>query len=173
VLGAVEDQLRDGTRVVIRPITPQDRAEIAAAVRHLSPESRYKRFLGGLDALDERTLRYLTEIDHHDHEALVAFDAADGHGVGVARYARTPGGSEAAELAVVVADAWQGQGLGTLLVRKVIDRARDEGIGRLTALVLATNAEMLDLLKREGWAREGLPHDGTVELSYTVPREVA
>ena len=166
--GAVEDQLRDGTRVTIRPITPEDRTEIAAAVRNLSPESRYKRFLGAVDALDARTLRYLTEIDHHDHEALVAFDAADGHGVGVARYARAPGAADAAELAVVVADAWQGQGLGTLLVRKVIDRARDEGISQLTALVLATNTQMLELLEREGWRREGLPHDGTVELSFVV-----
>ena len=165
----VEDQLRDGTRVQIRPITPEDRAELAAAVRRLSPQSRYQRFLGAIDGLDERTLSYLTEIDHHDHEALVAFDAGDGQAVGVARYARAPAGTDAAELAVVVADPWQGQGLGTLLIRRLVGRAQDEGITRLTALVLAANSDMLQLFEHEGWRREGLPHDGTVELSYTVP----
>lgn len=169
--GTVEEQLHDGTRVRIRPITPEDRAELADAVRRLSPQSRYQRFLGAIDSLDERTLRYLTEIDHHDHEALVAFDAADGQAVGVARYARAADGEDAAELAVVVADAWQGQGLGTLLVRKVVERAREEGLSRLTALVLAANADMLELFEHEGWHRRGLPHDGTVELTYTVPPE--
>ena len=164
----MHEQLPDGTPVLIRPVTPQDRAELAAGFRELSPQSRYRRFLAATEQLDERTLRYLTELDHHDHEALAAFDPADGHGIGVARYVTGPGDPCLAELAVVVADDWQGRGLGTLLVERVVDRAREEGLQHLSALVLATNASMLDLLERHGWRRLGRPEAGTVELRYDV-----
>lgn len=163
--------LRDGAQVFVRPITAQDRRELADAFKRLSPESRYKRFLGAVNELDARTLRYLTEIDHHDHEALAAFDGRDGHGVGIARYVRFQDNPDTAELAVLVADAWQGRGLGTLLVERVVARAQAEGVRRLQALVLATNHAMLRILDEHGWSRCSLPQDGTVEMAFEMPAQ--
>src|SRR5207342_1997238 len=108
----------------------------------LSPESRRLRFLRRKDELTPAELRYFTDVDHHDHEALGALDHTGGRGVGVARYVRDAGDPQAAEIAVTVADDWQGRGLGTELLAQLTRRARCEGIGRFTALVSANNAAM-------------------------------
>ena len=80
--------LADGARLVIRPIEPTDRDLMAAGFERLSPESRYRRFFSPLPDLTGRQLDYLTRVDHHDHEALVALDADSGDGVAVARFVR-------------------------------------------------------------------------------------
>ena len=85
--------------------------------------------------LRERDLDYLTQVDHHDHEALVAVDEATGEGVGVARFVRT--GPDVAEPAVVVADDWQGRGPARGCSTLLAERAREEGIARFVAPVLA------------------------------------
>ncbi len=157
-------RLRDGSHVSIRAITPDDRREIADAFTRLSPESRYRRFLHVMGELDERTLGYLTEIDHHDHEAVAAFDTVDEHGVGIARYVRTQADAPSAEIAVLVADDWQGRGVGTVLLERVVARARAEGVHRLEALVLASNGVMIKLLEEHGWTMSTLPQGGTVEM---------
>jgi acetyltransferase len=82
-------QLRDGTRVLIRPIEPEDRTALAEGFQHLSPESRYRRFFAPVIGLSEGDLDYLTRVDHHAHEALVAVEETTGEGVGVARYVQT------------------------------------------------------------------------------------
>jgi RimJ/RimL family protein N-acetyltransferase len=138
--------LRDGTEVEIRPIGPADKDRLAEAFARLSPESRYRRFFRPLKELRAGDLRYLTEIDHHDHEALVAI-AADGSLVGVARYVRTEEEPELAEVAVTIVDDWHGRGVATELLRALVDRARAEGIERFVALVLGENREALDLFK--------------------------
>ena len=79
--------LADGSRVRTRQIRPADREALADGFARLSAKSRYRRFLGPKPTLSQRELRYLTEVDHVTHEAIVAFDAADGRMVGVARYA--------------------------------------------------------------------------------------
>jgi len=145
---AREVTLRDGSRVTVRPIEPDDRAALADGFERLSPESRYRRFFGAMTRLRDRDLDYLTRVDHHDHEALIAFDAETGQGVGVARYVRI--GPEVAEPAMVVVDDWQGRGLGSLLLRDLVDRARDEGVRRFEAPVLASNPEAVRLLERLG-----------------------
>ena len=73
--------LPDGSRLLIRPIEPADRERVAAGFERLSPESRYRRFFSPLPELSGRQLDYLTRVDHHDHEALVALDADSGEGV--------------------------------------------------------------------------------------------
>ena len=118
--------------IAVRPIEPGDKAALAAAFERLSAESRYRRFLSPHGELSAAELRYLTEVDHHDHEALVALDPATGEGVGVARYVRDRARPESAEIAVA-ADRWQGRGVGTLLLHRLVDRAREEGIRRSTA----------------------------------------
>jgi hypothetical protein len=84
-----EERLRGGERIEIRPIRPEDRDALADGVRQLSSESRYRRFLVPAAELSERDLRYLTEVDHHDHEALVALEPGSDHGIGAASAPRS------------------------------------------------------------------------------------
>jgi GNAT superfamily N-acetyltransferase len=137
-------RLRDGATICIRPIEPDDRAELAAGFRRLSPESRFRRFLSPIAELSERDLDYFTQIDHHDHEALAAFDTETDAGVAVARYVRT--GPDRAEPAVAVADDWQGRGVGSALLDALAERAYESGIRCFEATVLATNSQALALL---------------------------
>ena len=128
--------LRDGTRLDVRSITPDDKAALVDGLERMGPVSRYRRFLAPIGRLRASDLRYLTEVDHHDHEALVARPHGDSQGVGVARYVRLPDDRGAAEFAVAVADDWQGRGVGTALLALLADRAREEGVERFRGLML-------------------------------------
>jgi RimJ/RimL family protein N-acetyltransferase len=114
-------------------------------------------------------LAYLTEVDHHDHEALIAFDRASGDAVGVARYVRADGAS--AEAAVTVLDDWQGLGLGTGLTSLLAERALEEGIERFTALLLAENKDMIALLESLGQVEVTARESGTVEVEVPLDAE--
>jgi len=166
--GEIGVTLRDGSRVTVRPIRPQDAGPLRAGFERLSQESRYRRFLSPMQRLTGPMLRYLTDVDHHDHEALVAV-GPDGTLIGVARFVRRPSDPEAAEMAVTVADDQQGRGVGTALLGLLADRARAEGIQRFTALILASNREMLELIEELGPARTIEQAAGTVELEITLP----
>ena len=161
--------LRDGSHVRIRQGHRSDAQRLLRAFRRLSPESRYRRFLAPMPELNESMVAYLTEIDHHDHEAMVAIDERTDEGVGVARYVRDPQRPEAAEVAVTVIDDWQGRGLGTVLLDVISARAREEGIRSFTALLLAANHEMLDLFGQLGPVRTVDQASGTVEIEVAVP----
>jgi RimJ/RimL family protein N-acetyltransferase len=158
--------LRDGSKVVIRQVRSADAPLLADGFARLGPESRRLRFLRRKDELSAAELRYFTDIDHHDHEALGALDHAGGRGVGVARYVRDTGDPQAAEIAVTVVDDWQGRGLGTELLARLSGRARAEGIHRFTALVSADNAAMAGLLRSVSASPVHREH-GTVE--YEIP----
>ncbi|MEX2622454.1 MAG: GNAT family N-acetyltransferase [Acidimicrobiia bacterium] len=127
--------LGDGTRVLIRPIRADDKQLLQEGIRHLSPESRYLRFLHYLERLTPAELRYLTEIDYRDHFAWVAIslDKPDHLGLGVARYIRDGNQPKQAEAAVAVIDDYQGRGLGRLLLTKLADSARENGIDAFIA----------------------------------------
>ena len=168
---AVEVELRDGSRVRVRPIEPDDRDALAAAFERLSDRSRYRRFLAATPRLTSTVLTYLTDVDHHDHEALVAFDEASGDLIGVGRFVREEGDDEAAEAAITVADDWQGRGLGTTLLELISARAREEGIERFTATLLAENREMLDLFDALGPVRVVDRREGTIEIVAEIPPE--
>jgi GNAT superfamily N-acetyltransferase len=118
----------------------------------ICPESRYRRFLSAMPSLSESMVRYLTEIDHHDHEAMIALDEETGEGTGVARFVRDAKRPASAEVAVTVIDDWQGRGLGTLLLEVLSARAREEGITIFTAMMLATNREN-DGRDHRAWTR--------------------
>ena len=159
------------TPLEIRPIRPEDRAALAEAFEHLSAESRYRRFLGPKPALSPRELTYLTEVDHVGHEAYVAF-APDGALIGVARYALWTGRSDVGEFAVTVADAWQHQGLGTVLARRVIAAARANDLDSLTASTFWENLPSRRLLRRVGFRAAG--GDGAVlEFRLDLQQDVA
>jgi GNAT superfamily N-acetyltransferase len=125
--------------------------------------------LAATPELTEEMVRYLTHVDHRDHEAIIALDDRTGEGIGVARYVRLPERPDVAEVAVTVIDDWQGRGLGTLLLEAVSARARAEGIKHFTALILATNEEMIDLLMRLDPVRVIDRAPGTVELEVAIP----
>ena len=161
--------LGDGSRVRIRQGHRSDRDLLLRGFGRLSPQSRYRRFLAPMAELNEQTVRYLTAIDHHDHEAMVALDEETGEGIGVARYVRHSERRDAAELAVTVADDWQGRGVGTLLVEVLSARAREEGIRSFTALMLADNADMMDVLSRLAPVRVVDREAGTVEIEMPIP----
>jgi RimJ/RimL family protein N-acetyltransferase len=120
---------------------------VADGFARLSARSRQLRFLTPKKELSPAEVRYFTDVDHHDHEALGALDHAGGRGVGIARYVRDADDSQAAEIAVTIVDDWQGRGLGTELVAQLSERARSEGIRRFTALVAADNPAMAGLLR--------------------------
>jgi GNAT superfamily N-acetyltransferase len=140
--------LADGAQLTIRPVRPDDKPLLAEAFARLSDESRYRRFFTPLRELGTEQLAYLTELDHHDHEALLALDAPSRACVGVARFVRVA--PDVAEPAVVVADRWQHRGVGTALLERLADRARAEGITRFSATVLAQNRDAIRLLERLG-----------------------
>ena len=131
-----------------RSIQPDDKALIAAGLARMSEESRYRRFMAPKPGFTSAELAYLTEIDHHDHEALVAIDPSSGEAVGVARYVRLPEEPRVAEPAVAVIDDWQGLGLGSELLQRLIARAREEGVERFRAVVMRENRPMLNMLER-------------------------
>ena len=139
----------------VRPLEPSDRAGVAALFERLSPESRHRRFLSPKPNLSEKELTYLTSVDHRWHEALAAVDRRDGSIVGVARYAKVPARSVAADGAVAVADDLQGQGIGTALVRCLIARARVNGFAVLTASTLWDNRPARALLRSMGFHARG------------------
>jgi RimJ/RimL family protein N-acetyltransferase len=162
--------LRDGSQVLIRPICASDKPLVAAAYERLSPESRRRRFLVTQSRLSDEDLRYLTEVDHRRHEALIALDAQTGEAVGDARYVQLPGQREAAEVAAVVADDWHGRGLATALLTELTQRARAIGLSRYTAVVSADNRAVLDALEGLGARRTGTG-GGEVELEIELPSE--
>jgi GNAT superfamily N-acetyltransferase len=161
--------LRDGSRVRIRRLRDSDSELLLRGFRRLSPESRYRRFLAPTPELSAQTLRYLVEIDHRNHEALIAVDEECNEGVGVARYVRSPARPNAAEVAVTVLDDWQGRGLGTLLLEAITMRAREEGVATFTALMLVDNSQMMDLLQRLGAVRVVDRDAGAVEVEVHLP----
>ena len=139
--------LRDGSMVWIRQVQAADAPLLADGFARLSADSRSTRCLGAKKELSPAELRYLTDVDHHDHEALGALERPGGPGVGIARYIRHPGNPQAAEIAVTVVDDWQGRGLGTELVRQLSDCAWRAGIRRFTAMATAGNVAAVMLLR--------------------------
>jgi RimJ/RimL family protein N-acetyltransferase len=167
----VQERLRDGERIEIRPIRPEDREVLADGVRRMSAESRYRRFFSPLDHLSEQQLTYLTEVDHHDHEALVALEEGTGQGIGVARFVRSESDAEVAEFAVAVADDWHNRGVGTALIHRLADRAREEGIRRFSGSILEENRPMLDLADELGDVSVRDRSAGAVEIEVELPEE--
>ena len=160
--------LPDGGVVHVRPIEPDDKALLRAGFERLSPESRYRRFLHSVKRLTEADLAYFTEVDHADHEALVAVGPHGTELVGVARYVRLDD-PQTAEVAIAVLDDWQGRGVGTLLMHELTNRARAAGVRRFAATCLADNAAVIDLLRRLGETRVDHPEPGLAHLAIDLP----
>ncbi len=160
---------RDGVPFTIRPISPADKEALVSGFERLSSRSRYRRFLGGVAHLTPSEVAYFTEVDHRDHEALVAI-SGDGEMIGVARYVRLAERPRAADLAITVADRWQGRGIGTMLLRRLAQRATSAGVDVFVATCLASNHEVMDLLEELGAGATARREDaGVVTIEVELP----
>lgn len=157
----VTEVLRDGTHVLVRPISKGDVQLERDFIERLSPQSRRFRFLGAIKSPSEALLKQLTDIDESSEAAFIALVADSGHKreIGVARFSAQPGGS--AEVAVTVDDHWQGKGLATLLMKRLIEVARRRGIERLYSTDAADNHAMRDLATHLGFSCKPDPDDAT------------
>lgn len=147
----VRYSLEDGRAVDIRPIQPDDAQRLQSAHTRLSPESRYRRFLGVKPTLTAEDARYLAEIDGCDHFALVATAPDDGDDssiIAVARFVRLSDDPDVAEFAIVVGDSYQRQGLATELLGRLAAAATARGICRFRATILSDNEAIYKLMQR-------------------------
>jgi RimJ/RimL family protein N-acetyltransferase len=164
-------ELRDGSKVAIRPIEPDDAEHLREVWDGMSELSRRRRFLTPSSGpVRDEDVRYLVDVDHHRHEALLALDDA-GRAVGVARFVRTPGDRQSAEVAVAVVDDWHRRGLATALLDRLNARARENGIERYTAIVSDDNDIVLGGLERAGAGRVGSNGEGEVEFVFELPAD--
>jgi acetyltransferase len=156
-------QLADGTNITIRPIRPEDAAIEQSFVKRLSPQSKYFRFMQGLNELTQEMLVRFTQLDYHRELALIAVVEVDGveTELGVARYVVNPDG-RTCEFALVVADEWQGKGIGSQLMTELMNAARQRGFEEMTGEVLAGNGNMLELMKNLGFTIHISAEDATV-----------
>ena len=168
-----EHTLGDGTRVRLRYILPEDGDELRRGFERLSPESRYRRFLGGVGHLSDEHIRYLTNVDGHDHVAIVATrlrpDATE-EGLGVARFIRVAGEPTVAEAAITVVDDAQHKGLGLLLGVALAAAARDRGIAHFRGEILANNDAVRQLLREVG-AELHAAEDDRIVFDVALDRE--
>ena len=159
--------------MLIRPVRPEDKQLFVAGWEQFGEESRYRRFLGSKGSLSEHDLAYFTEVDHVDHEALGARDAETGEGVGVARYVRLESQPEVAEAAVAVIDEWQHRGVGGELLRRLTERARENGVQRFQARLFAFNDAMIALFGELGELEVRDADADQLEIDVELPCEPA
>ena len=156
--------------LLIRPLVPGDREELARAYEQLSDESRRRRFFSPPARLSPAVLDYLTELDFDQRFALVAQadDDPEARGLGVARWVRDRIDPTKAEAAVTVADEWQGRGIGTELLLALVDAAADRGITTFVADVLWENTTLLDALRGLGASVRPL-EPGVARVEFDLP----
>jgi GNAT superfamily N-acetyltransferase len=143
--------LRDGRRLEIRTLRPDDRAGFLAAVGRVAASSLYRRFLGVKRGFTEREVTFFSNVDFVHHVALVAVTEEAGREVivGGGRYIVTQPGQ--AEVAFMVIDQYQGLGIGAALMLNLVAIARNAGIRELIADVLPDNSAMLAVFKKSGF----------------------
>ena len=163
-----DEQLNDGTDIIIRPIRPEDAEIEQAFIRGLSPESRYFRFMNSIHELSLEMLVRFTQIDYHNEMALVAINpAVDGEEeIGVARYLTNPD-KKTCEFAIVVSDKWQGKGIARLLMQKLIEIARNRSLEVMEGQVLANNYRMLELMTSLNFKVSNDPNDSGIKVVRT------
>lgn len=148
-----------GSTVLLLPLLRDDVAPVLEVFEQLSPRSRELRFLAAKPRLTSTDLRRLTDVDGRDHVALVA-RSVGGEAIGIARFVRDQDEPHTAEVAVAVVDAWQGQGVGTMMVTTLSERAREVGVTGFSMVLAHDNEAAVRLLhratgdiRRVGWDR--------------------
>jgi len=147
--------LVDGRSARIRPMRRDDRAMYRDAVAGLSARSRYLRFAAASPRISESLLNQMMAFDGDRHVVHAALTPDGSAVVGVARFIRTDADPDAAEVAIAIADRWQGGGLGSALLSTVIARAREAGVHRLIATTLSENRAAAALARAVGFSATG------------------
>jgi RimJ/RimL family protein N-acetyltransferase len=165
---SVREHLRDDRPITIRALRSDDRAGMLAAIGRTSMQSLQRRFFVPKKGFSEREMAFFLDIDFESHVAIVAEIAEDGHTViaGGGRYIVVQPGQ--AEIAFVVVDAYQGQGVGTILMRHLAVLARDAGLKELVAEVLPENTAMLKLFKKFGFRPDSKRSHQVVHLTLQL-----
>lgn len=146
-------RLQDGRTVLLRPIRPDDAPRLQEGFARLSPESIYLRFLEAASGLSDAQARHLATVDYQERMAMVGSVQEDGQErlVAVARYGLLAGGEPGlAEAAIVVRDDYQGQGLGKILIKRLLQYGRRHGVKTLVATVHSSNARILRFITKSG-----------------------
>ncbi|RBI95797.1 GNAT family N-acetyltransferase, partial [Micromonospora provocatoris] len=158
--------LSDGTTVQLRQIRPEDAPEIVAMHGRFSERTRYLRYFSPYPRIPERDLKRFVNVDHRDREAFVVL--AGERIVAVGRYERLGPSSPEAEVAFVVEDAYQGRGIGSVLLEHLADAAGRNGIVHFVAEVLPANGAMLRVFADFGYQVQRQYADGVVHLSFPI-----
>jgi acetyltransferase len=137
----------DGLEVFIRPIKPEDGPAMIRLFHALSPETIFQRFGRLLKSMPPDLLSRHTQIDYDREMALVVFPKGDYEIIAVGRITERPGQSEA-DLGMTVADAWQGHGLGNLLMKRLLEIARNRGITQILGMISPDNMSMLNIARK-------------------------
>ena len=166
-------ELTDGTKVLVRPIVPEDEPLLHEAVAAMSERTVYFRFFSPLKRMPDALAHRLAVVDYNDRFALVATTNKPGGKeriVGVARYDRVAG-TDVAEVAVAVIDEYQRRGLGSALMTILGKVAGEHGIKTFTLIVLPENQQMLGLLRKMGWIHRAKLSGGVYDISFELPSE--
>ena len=163
-------ELTDGTKVLVRPIVPEDEPLLHKVVAAMSERTVYFRFFSPLKRMPDALAHRLAVVDYNDRFALVATDKPRGKEriVGVARYDRVVN-TDVAEVAVAVIDEFQRRGLGSALMTILGKVATEHGIKTFTLIVLAENQQMLGLLRKMGWIHRAKLSGGVYDISFELP----
>lgn len=167
-------ELRDGTRLHVRPIVPDDEPLLHEAVAAMSERTVYFRFFSPIKRMSDALAHRLAVVDYRDRFAIVAATRRP-HSpsqkeriVGVARYDRARD-TDVAEVAVAVIDEFQRRGLGSVLLAELARVARSQGIRTFQLIVLPENRQMLGLLRNMGWIHQAKLSGGVYEISFDLP----
>ena len=160
--------LADGARAVVRTLAGGEVAIVEQVFAGMSERSRYQRYIGPKPLLSRRDLEQLTAVDHDTHEALVAIDPATRRAVGEAHLVRDETDRAVGEVAFAIADAWQNRRLGSRLAELLATRARQLGIRRIRATMLADNARSRALMGRMGRVVRSKYVGSAVELEVAL-----
>lgn len=164
------ERLPDGRILHIRPIRPDDRDKLREEFLNLSAESVRERFFSAKLDLTPKELTYFTEVDFTSHVALVAELETDIglQPAGVGRFVRKQDQPEHCESAITVADPLHGLGIGKILLRYLIQSARDLGLRYFDASVLPQNRVMSGMLHKTGLPLTSRMEDGILTYSLTL-----
>jgi RimJ/RimL family protein N-acetyltransferase len=164
-------ELKDRTKVRLRPIVPEDEPLLHEAVASMSERTVYFRFFSPIKRMSDALAHRLAVVDYDDRFALVASTnrpTGKERIVGVARYDRARG-TDVAEVAVAVIDEFQRRGLGSVLLAELARVGRTHGLKAFQLIVLPENREMLGLLRKMGWIHQAKLVGGVYEISFDLP----
>jgi GNAT superfamily N-acetyltransferase len=165
---SVAETTRDGRKLEIRALRPQDQTDLRVAVDRTSAQSLYRRFFGAKRSFSDKEVAFFVNVDFVKHVALVAVVEEGDHAAIVAggRYiVQQPGTTE---IAFVVIDDYQKQGIGAALLRHLVILGRDAGVKEFTAEVLPENIPMLKTFEKSGLKMSTKREQGTVHVTLQL-----